>query len=638
MINRLKSRIILIFRKHSLPRWLVLVIDIAVVFSSFLIAYVLRYNFDTYSLDTSLIFRQVWIVLLVYSVFMIIYKSYSGMIRHTTIKDTYKIILTTFSSFVVLTSISLLARHQGYDIIYNVPISILFIHSGAVSMLLFLFRVAVKIFYEFATSISTERKNVIIYGSGETGIIVRRLIEGDSRGHYRLKYYVDDDKKKQGKKINGYKVYSPQILTKDFLEKEDVNAVIIAINKIAASKKKEIIESIIDLGCEILDVPSFETWLNGQFEIKNLKKVKLEDLLGRDPIKLDLARIQNGLSGKTILVTGAAGSIGSEIARQLLKFETKQLILLDQAETPAFYLGEELKRMKLNCDYRIIIGDVTRNEIMEQVFIDYKPDIVFHAAAYKHVPVMEVHPHEAFRVNVGGTKVVSDLAIKYEAEKFVMISTDKAVNPTNVMGATKKLCELLVHAQSRKKDIKTHFVTTRFGNVLGSNGSVIPLFNKQIAEGGPITITHPNITRFFMTIPEACQLVLEAGFMGNGGQIFVFDMGKPVKVLDIAINLIRLSGFEPYKDIKIKYIGLRPGEKLYEELFSKDEPLIATHHPKISIASIPDNDLTLIHSRIETILASLYYLPTRKLINEMKQIVPGYKTQLELIDKKLVQD
>jgi FlaA1/EpsC-like NDP-sugar epimerase len=570
---------------------------------------------------------------------MLIYKSYSGMIRHTTIKDTYKIILTTFSSFVVLSSITLFTRHyQGYEVIYNLPISILLIHSGAVSLLLFFFRVAVKIFYEFATNTSTDRKNVIIYGSGETGIIVRRLIEGDSRGHYRLKYYVDDDKKKQGKKINGYKVYPPQILNRDFIEREAIKAVIIAINKIAPSKKKEIIESIIDLGCEILDVPSLETWLNGQFEIKNLKKVKLEDLLGRDPIKLDLARIQNGLSGKTILVTGAAGSIGSEIARQLLKFETKQLILLDQAETPAFFLGEELKRMKINCDYRIIIGDVTSVEIMEQVFMDYQPDIVFHAAAYKHVPVMELHPHEAFRVNVGGTKIVSDLAIKYKAEKFVMISTDKAVNPTNVMGASKKLCELLVHAQSKKKDIKTHFVTTRFGNVLGSNGSVIPLFNKQISEGGPITITHPNITRFFMTIPEACQLVLEAGFMGNGGQIFVFDMGKPVKVLDVAINLIRLSGLEPYKDIKIKYIGLRPGEKLYEELFSTDEPLIATHHPKISIASIPDNDLSLIHSRIETILASLYELSSHKLIDEMKKIVPGYKTRLEVIDKKLVQE
>ena len=261
---------------------------------------------------------------------------------------------------------------------------------------------------------------------------------------------------------------------------------------------------------------------------------------------------------------------------------------------------------------------------MEEIFRKYKPEIVFHAAAYKHVPMMEVHPHEAFRVNVGGTKIISELAIKYKAEKFVMISSDKAVNPTNVMGATKKICELLVHAESRRKGIKTQFITTRFGNVLGSNGSVIPIFNKQIADGGPVTITHPEITRFFMTIPEACQLVLEAGFMGNGGEIYVFDMGEPVKVLDVAINLIRLSGLEPYKDIKIKYVGLRPGEKLYEELFSEDEPMIPTHHTKISIAQVADNDFETINTKIDRILGSLNKMSETMVIEEMMEIVPGY--------------
>jgi FlaA1/EpsC-like NDP-sugar epimerase len=374
--------------------------------------------------------------------------------------------------------------------------------------------------------------------------------------------------------------------------------------------------------------------MNGQLEVKNLTKVKFEDLLGRDPINLDLDRIQQGLIGKTILVTGGAGSIGSEIARQLTRFNTKQLILVDQAETPCFYLGEELKSKYPNCNFRIIIGDVTRQEYMEDIFRNYRPEIVFHAAAYKHVPIMEVHPHEAFRVNVGGTKIISDLAIKYNAEKFVIISSDKAVNPTNVMGATKKICELLVHAQSLRKGNKTQFITTRFGNVLGSNGSVIPLFNKQIAEGGPITITHPEITRFFMTIPEACQLVLEAGFMGNGGEIYVFDMGEPVKVLDVAINLIRLSGLQPHKDIKIKYVGLRPGEKLFEELFSADEPMMATHHPKISIAQVAENDFEEVSRKIEKILISLHKMSETRIIEEMQEIVPGYKSKFELFEQK----
>jgi len=460
---------------------------------------------------------------------------------------------------------------------------------------------------------------------------VKRLIEGDPKLQYKLKGFIDDDKKIQGKKVDGYPVFSRRVLKKSFIENEDIKVFIIAINRIAPAKKKEVIESMIGFGCEILDTPSFDTWMNGRLEVKNLKKVKFEDLLGRDPITLDLDKIQKGLTGKTILVTGGAGSIGSEIARQLTRFNTKQLVLVDQAETASFFLGEELKNNYPDCNFRIIIGDVTRPEYMEEIFRKYQPEVVFHAAAYKHVPIMEVHPHEAFRVNVGGTKIISELAIKYKAEKFVIISTDKAVNPTNVMGATKKICELLVHAQSNRKGIETQFITTRFGNVLGSNGSVIPLFNKQIADGGPVTITHPDITRFFMTIPEACQLVLEAGFMGNGGEIYVFDMGEPVKVLDVAINLIRLSGLEPHKDIKIKYVGLRPGEKLFEELFSEDEPMIPTHHPKISIAQVADNDFDTINAKINKILGSLNQMSEIMVIEEMQKIVPGYKSKFELI-------
>ena len=624
MIETFKRKVVAVFKNHSLPRWLVFLIDSGTVFFSFLIAYMLRYNFEVYTFDISTVFRQAFLVLVVYASFILVFKSYSGMIRHTTIRDSYKIIISDFSALAVLSIVTILSRKYEWNNILNIPISILLIHSGAVTIMLFFFRVFVKIFYEFASSSSRNRKNVLIYGSGEMGILVKRLIEGDPKNQYRLTGFIDDDKKIQGKKVDGYQVFSRQVLRKDFIETEDVKVFIIAINNILPAKKKEVIESMIQFGCEILDTPSFDSWMNGQLEVRNLKKVEFEDLLGRDPIKLDLEKIQNGLIGKTILVTGGAGSIGSEIARQLTRFHTKQLIIVDQAETPSFYLGEELKNKLPNCNFRIIIGDVTRSEDMEEIFKKYRPEIVFHAAAYKHVPVMELHPHQAFRVNVGGTKIISDLAIKYNAEKFVMISSDKAVNPTNVMGATKKICELLVHGLSCTKGIKTQFITTRFGNVLGSNGSVIPLFNKQIANGGPVTITHPEITRYFMTIPEACQLVLEAGFLGNGGEIYVFDMGEPVKVLDVAINLIRLSGLEPHKDIKIKYIGLRPGEKLYEELFSEDEPMIPTHHPKISIAQVADSDSESIILKIDRILSSLNKMSDTKVIETMLGIVPGY--------------
>ncbi len=632
MIETIKGRVIRVFKNHSLPRWLVLLLDLSTVFFSFLIAYMLRYNFEVETFQISMVSKQSFFVVIIYALFILIFKSYVGMIRHTTIRDAYKIILTNIIALIVLFIITLLSRKNGWNPILDIPLSILLIHSGAVTILLFFFRVFVKIFYEFASSSSRDRRNVLIYGSGETGILVKRLLEGDPKNKYRLKGFIDDDKKIQGKKVDGYPVFSRQVLTKDFIEDEDIQVFIIAINNLLPTKKKEVIESMIGFGCEILDTPSFDSWMNGHLEVKNLKKVKFEDLLGRDPIKLDLDKIQNGLTGKTILVTGGAGSIGSEIARQLTRFNSKQIIIVDQAETPSFYLGEELKAKLPGCNFRTIIGDVTRADDMEIIFKKYKPEIVFHAAAYKHVPMMEIHPHQAFRVNVGGTKIISELAIKYQAEKFVIISSDKAVNPTNVMGATKKICELLVHAQSNRKGISTQFITTRFGNVLGSNGSVIPLFNKQIADGGPVTITHPDITRYFMTIPEACQLVLEAGFMGNGGEIYIFDMGEPVRVMDVAINLIRLSGLEPYKDIQIKVIGLRPGEKLFEELFAADEPMMPTHHPKISIAQVAESDFENIHIRIEHVLASLNNMTETRVIEEMQDIVPGYKSKFELIN------
>ena len=630
MIEFIKNMVFKIFRDHSLPRWFVLLVDLVVVYFSFLIAYMLRFNFEIYTFDIARSFNQAYIVLIVYTFFMLIFKSYSGMIRHTTIRDTYKIIFTSIFALTVLISITLLTRKNEWKEVFNIPISILLIHSFSVTVLLFSFRVFIKMFYEFASATSHESKNVIIYGSGEMGILVKKVIEGDPKGQLKLKGFIDDDKKIQGKKVDGYPVFSNSILTKDFVDSEEIRVFIIAIKDLSATRIKEVLKSAINLGLEILETPEFDQWLNGNLQIKQLKKVQFEELLGREPITLDLNRIEEGIKNKTILVTGAAGSIGSELVRQLTKYNYNHLVLLDQAETPCFYLDNELKAKFPTCCYDLIIGDVTNEPKMDHIFRKYKPEIVFHAAAYKHVPLMEANPHEAFRVNVGGTKIISELAIKYNSEKFVMISSDKAVNPTNVMGATKKICELLVQAQAKRSGTKTQFVTTRFGNVLGSNGSVVPLFKKQIAEGGPVTITDPEITRFFMTIPEACQLVLEAGFMGNGGHIYVFDMGEQIKILDIATNLILLSGLQPHKDIKIKFVGLRPGEKLYEELFTDDEIKLSTHNPKISIAQVAENDFETILIRIDNILRSLYNknMSDEKVIREMMEIVPGYTSKI----------
>jgi FlaA1/EpsC-like NDP-sugar epimerase len=629
MINKVKFGIIKIFRNYSLPRWMVLFIDIIAVFITFIFAYLLRYNLELHTFSLRIAVIQALLVCLAYLIFMLIFKSYSGLIRQTTVKDTFIISITNAAAFILLFLMTTMTREINMESIFNISLSILMIHFGAVTVALIFFRIFIKMFYVFVSVPTSTKKNVLIYGSGETGIIVKRVIQSDPRSGFQLKGFIDDDFKLQGKKVDGYPVFSKKILTKEFIEAEGISVFIFAIKDISATRKREVLESLIDLGLEILDTPSFDQWFNGHLQVKQLRKVQFEDLLGRDPIKLDLLRIDKGLRDKTILVTGAAGSIGSEIVRQLTKYSYKQLILVDQAETPSFFLNNEMVEKYPDSRYKLIIGDVTNERKMNFIFNKYRPEIVFHAAAYKHVPLMEANAHEAFRINVGGTKVISELAIKYKVEKFVMISSDKAVNPTNVMGATKKVCELLVQAQARRSETKTKFVTTRFGNVLGSNGSVIPLFKKQIAEGGPVTITDPEITRFFMTIPEACQLVLEAGFLGNGGEIFVFDMGKPIKILDIAIKLIQLSGLEPYEDIEIKFTGLRPGEKLYEELFSEHEPQLPTHNAKISIARVVETDYEKVLLMIDNVLSKVYEKSGSELKESITEIVPEYNRMME---------
>jgi FlaA1/EpsC-like NDP-sugar epimerase len=490
---------------------------------------------------------------------------------------------------------------------------------------LFFVRVFIKVIFRFATSSIQFTRNILIYGAGELGFVVKRVILSDSKYGFNVTGFIDNDKNLYGKKINGIPVYGISVLSTDFLSKKKIESLILADNKITINEKSRIIRLAIDLGLEVLETPEVDKWLNGQLNTRQFQRVKLEDLLGRDPIKLNISLIKEGLNNKTILITGAAGSIGSEIVRQLARFNTKKVILVDQAETPLFYIENELREKFLDLKFQLLLADITNFKKMDLIYQEFHPDIVFHAAAYKHVSLMEENPHEAIRVNVGGTRIMAELAVKYEVAKFVMISSDKSVNPTGVMGASKRICEKYVQSKAQTCGQKTQFIITRFGNVLGSNGSVIPLFSKQIQNGGPVTVTHPKIYRYFMTIPEACQLVLEAGFMGQGGEIFVFDMGNPVRITDLASNMIRLSGLEPGKDIQIKYTGLRPGEKLYEELLTDKETTLSTHHPKIKKARVEKLDDQSFTIKINRLLDSLYTISKREVVKRMKELIPEYK-------------
>lgn len=616
-----------IYKKYSLPRWLVFIIDMSVVLLAFFMACLLRFNFDTRAIIFHEVIRQAYMAIIAYGLANYLFKAYAGLIRHTTLNDITRLFAANISAFTFLFILSLTARKLAWNDYFIIPYSILIIHFILVTVVHSFIRIIIKLSFESVSRTQREMKNVAIFGAGGMGIITKRIIESDHESNLAIKGYIDDSKKMWGKSVNGHPVWSPAGFNKNLVEKEKIKTLIIAINNMPAKRKSEVIKMGLDLGLEVLEVPGMQNWLHGRLDLRQLQKVRAEDLLGRNPIVLNTMRIQKELEGKRIMVTGAAGSIGSELVRQLVKYSQVNLILVDQAETPAFFLKYELEKEYPRVPAKLIIADVTRRKKMERIFDEYRPDIVFHAAAYKHVPLMEENPHEAVRVNVGGTKCVAELAVQYGVKKFIMISSDKAVNPTNVMGTTKRLCELFVQSLSHRQDIATQFVITRFGNVLGSNGSVIPLFRKQIENGGPVTVTHPDITRFFMTIPEACQLVLEAAFMGQGGEIFVFDMGEQIRIYDLASQMIKLSGFVPNEDIMIEITGLRPGEKLYEELLSLNEITLPTHHSKIMIArnGIPENHLLL--SQINDLLSSLYELTEEEVITSLREMVPEFSAE-----------
>jgi len=625
-ILKLRRKVLNFFNRYSVPRWLVFTADLTLVFLAFLVAYLLRFNFSIPGEWLDIFIWQGLIATSVYALFSLAFRSYCGLLRHATLTDITLVFVVTTCSAIVLVLFSLFGNWLQWADILAIPQSIILIHYVTVSIILFAGRIFIKMIFRFATGTSMSKKNVLVYGAGELGFVVKRVILSDPRYGFHVSGFIDDDKSKQGKKINGILVYGTSALSAKFIEKNNIESLIFAIKALDVDKKSSVIRKAVNLGLEVLDTPEVDKWVAGQLRMPQFRRVDLEDLLGREPIKLNINLIKKGLAEKTIMITGAAGSIGSEIARQLTSFHCEKVILVDQAETPLFFLQGELREKFLDIRFSIIPADVTNIARMEQIFDEYRPHIVFHAAAYKHVSLMEENPHEAIRVNVGGTRIVTDLAVKYGVEKFVMISTDKSVNPSSVMGASKRLCEKVVQSRAQEGGHSTQFIITRFGNVIGSNGSVIPIFARQIENGGPVTVTHPEVYRYFMTIPEACQLVLEAGFMGHGGEIFVFDMGQQVKIADLAKAMIKLSGFIPDKDIQIVYTGLRPGEKLYEELLTDGELTIPTHHEKIKKAHVEEINCEEVMEQIDWLMRDLYSLCACEVVQVMKDLIPEYHT------------
>lgn len=618
------------FDKYA-SRWLVLIIDIALVCISFILAYTVRFN-ASLNFDVNNLYIQIPFVATIALISFLIVGSYKGIIRHTGTRDAFNVFIgVTLLSFI---TISILLLNNILEIFpdFTIPKSIIIIHYLISVLILVISRFIFKAFYEI---VSTELKsitNVLIYGAGDSGLITYGTLNRDTKNKYEVVGFIDDDHKKIGKKLDRIKIYDGKRIDKDFVREKKIDEVIISIQNIKSEKLLYLTDNLLALGVEVKIVPPLSKWIDGDLEANQIKQVKIEDLLDRKPISIDNPIVKREVNNKVILITGAAGSIGSEISRQLSIYNHKHLVLIDQAESPLYDLQQELIQ-KERKNFTSIVADVRDEKRMTEIFEEFKPQKVFHAAAYKHVPLMEMSPYEAVKINIGGTKNIADLSTKHNVDRFVMVSTDKAVNPTNVMGATKRVAEMYISCLSNSNNHTTKFTTTRFGNVLGSNGSVIPLFKRQIENGGPLTVTHKEITRYFMTIPEACRLVLEAGTMGNGGEIYIFDMGKSVKIYDIAKRMIHLSGLNFPDDIDIKITGLRPGEKLHEELLADGENTSPTYHEKIMIAKNQLIDHTIVEAKIKELCLSNKNHNNYQTVQLIKEIVPEYKSNNSVYEK-----
>lgn len=627
------------------PKWIIFLLDLSCCLAAMVLAFLLRFNLHFLTIIED--FNIIDILLITAAVngcILLAFKTYAGIIRYTSLEDTSRIMSVNIIAFIILFVIQQIypRNDEGYSFI---PTSVLAIYFICVNFIMILYRILVrKLFHEFF-AVRRKKVKAILYGAGLEGILAKRMFTENQRSDIKIIAIVEDSIKMIGKIVENTTVYKASKFNIERLKKDGAELLIIADPFIKRDRLNELVDLCLELNIRVLQVPPSEKWINNKLDVNQLKSIKIEQLLEREVINIENKKVGEDIKGKTILVTGAAGSIGSEITRIILKYEPAMVIALDNAETPLHALKISLQDNQHNL--KTFIGDITDKNRLEQIFEVYAPNLIYHAAAYKHVPIMEEHPSIAVINNVYGTKLLAELAVSYGVEKFVMVSTDKAVNPTNVMGASKRIAEIFtqsLNSFTKAKDSNvfgqidypvnsTKFITTRFGNVLGSNGSVIPLFRKQLEEGGPITITHPDITRYFMTIPEACQLVIEAGSMGKGGEIFVFDMGKPVKIVDLARKMISLSGKTPDVDIKISFTGLRQGEKLYEELLNNAENTIPTYHTKILIAQVREYDFDMVVNQVNDLIRLANKHLAMETVSKMKEIVPEFISNNSVFQK-----
>lgn len=625
-----------------LPRWIIATLDSLILFYCALFGYLVRFNFELELIEEYDAFAGSFTFMVGGLLVMQNTRSYEGIVRHTGFRDGSNIFKTVVINFILFLFLNFFHGSFLNDR-FLLPTSVLIIASLSALFMLVFYRLVVKELFVYLKNgfVQKDFRQAVIFGAGEAGIIAQEAIKRDSKSQVNVVAFLDDDLKKEGKNIDGKRIYYGLGDLERLVKQFEITDLIIAVRDFSVQRKNEIIDECLRLNVSVSMVPPVDQWINGGLTAGAIREIKIEDLLSREQILLDNPQIEEDLKGKIILVTGAAGSIGSELCRQISHYHPRLLVMLDIAESALYDVEQEFKEHYPTCKIKVVLGDVRNKKKMKEVFKESKPEVVFHAAAYKHVPMMENYPEEAIHANVIGTKILADLAVLSQVEKFVFVSTDKAVNPTNVMGASKRAAEMYVQAlneylETNHKKFHTKFITTRFGNVLGSNGSVIPLFKKQIMNGGPLTVTHPEITRYFMTIPEACQLVLEAGIMGNGGEIYVFDMGEPVKILDLAKKMIQLSGKKVDQEIKIQFTGLREGEKLYEELLNDFETVKITHHPKIKIAQVQPSSYHKIDGQIDLFQDLIGKNNETDLVRHLKALVPEYisnSSRFEVLDR-----
>lgn len=607
------------------PRWIIFSLDLFFSALAITIAHMVRQSITHASYENSFLLREVIFVLIANTCIFYLLQVHTGIVRYSGAQDTLRIFIALLFSTLMLLMVNELGLLHPIGRDYSRGIIVVY---GSIAVLsLLAYRFIVKYVFHYLNRNQYLKRYVAILGAGMSGITTKKVLDNDPNSRVEVEFFIDDNKNKIGKQIESKSILSFETFVSR-AKKSNISELIIASYSLSAKRKNEIVDFCLSNQIKVTTIPPYHKWIDGSFNFTQVKGIQIEDLLERAPIRIDNERIHEEIRDKKILVTGAAGSIGSEIVRQLVRFQPRMLVLCDQAETPLHSLDLELQAMGMHEHTALYLADITNEKRMREVFEKFQPDFVFHAAAYKHVPMMELCPSEAIHNNVLGTQLLADLSIEYGVERFVMVSTDKAVNPTNVMGASKRLAEIYVQTLSANPACTTRFITTRFGNVLGSNGSVILRFKQQIESGEAVTITHPEIQRYFMTIPEASQLVLEAGIMGEGGEIFVFDMGKPVLIDDMARKMIRLYGYEPDRDIEIKYTGLRPGEKMFEELLSDGENLLPTHNASILIARVRTADPEMIQYAYKDLKQMIEEKQDEQcFIQKLKKLVPEYNTE-----------